>query len=38
MPIRIMMRRWNGPIGSRSRRLPALTDVTMCVSPLSLIR
>src|ERR1700733_5570914 len=33
MPISIMMRRWNGPIGSRSRRLPALTDVTMCVLP-----
>src|SRR2546430_11079196 len=34
MPIRAMMRRWNGPIGSRSRRLPALTDVAIRVFPL----
>src|SRR5258705_4787679 len=34
MPIRAMMRRWSGPIGSRSRRLPVLTDVAIRVSPL----
>src|SRR5271168_2770356 len=34
MPIRIRMRRWNGPIGSRSSRPPALTDVAMCAFPL----
>src|SRR6185295_7770108 len=33
MPIRNMMRRWNGPIGSRSRRLPAFTDVDMYSLP-----
>src|SRR5882757_3396429 len=33
MPIRNMMRRWKGPIGSRSRRLPAFTDVDMCSLP-----
>ena len=27
------MRRWNGPIGSRSRRPPALTDVDMYSLP-----
>src|SRR5690348_8598264 len=35
MPIRNMMRRWNGPIGSRSRRLPAFTDVDMNRSPFT---
>src|SRR2546429_9264141 len=34
MPVRAMMGGWNGPIGSRSRRLPVLTDVAMRVSPL----
>jgi hypothetical protein len=33
MPISSMMRRWNGPIGSRSRRLPALTDVDIYALP-----
>src|SRR5580698_1835468 len=33
IPINVMMRVWNGPIGSRSRRLPALTEVAMYVSP-----
>src|SRR5690349_20057459 len=33
MPIRNMMRRWKGPIGNRSRRLPAFTDVDMCSLP-----
>src|ERR1700748_3786490 len=36
MPIKSMRRRWNGPTGSRSRRLPALTDVAIGVSPFTL--
>jgi hypothetical protein len=28
-----MMRRWKGPIGSRSRRLPAFTDIDMYSLP-----
>lgn len=28
------MRRWNGPIGSRSSRLPAFTEVDMVSLPL----
>src|SRR5579862_2689675 len=31
MPTSSMMRRWNGPIGSRSSRLPELTDVMCCL-------
>src|ERR1044072_9253049 len=33
MPIRNMMRRWKGPIGNRSRRLPVFTDVDICSPP-----
>src|SRR3954453_18016263 len=33
MPIRNMMRRWNGPIGNRSSRLPAFTEVDMISLP-----
>src|SRR5882724_288340 len=32
MPISSMMRRWNGPIGNRSSRLPEFTDV-ICSLP-----
>src|SRR5262245_24396899 len=35
MPIKSMMRRWNGPMGSRSRRLPEFTDV-ICSLPFDL--
>src|SRR5450755_3041367 len=37
MPISSMMRRWNGPIGSRSSRLPEFTDDIICF-PFALLR